>query len=199
MSHLDLYRLASSPSRGARSAGRLSRSRPDRLRGVARADRLPSCDDARVQVTLTHLGEERRRVEVARGLAMIVLGFDTADPSHGRGSVAWPMEPSCKPATIPRQEGGPGMPLGCCRLPTSSCRSRPWLGRWNGSLSGSVRARSQACASGSPLREALAQSLGVELVGVSSLRALAYGTGEARGTCPLVAGQRVGRDRCAPR
>ena len=31
---------------------------------------------ARVRVTLTHLGADRRRIEVAEG--MIVLGFDTA-------------------------------------------------------------------------------------------------------------------------
>ncbi len=39
--------------------------------------------DARVRVTLAHLGEDRRRVEVVQG--MIVLGFDTATRSTAVG------------------------------------------------------------------------------------------------------------------
>ena len=47
-------------------------------------------------------------------------------------------------------------------------------GTSSGSPSESDRERSRACASASPRREGLAQSLGVELVGVSSLLALSH-------------------------
>ena len=55
-----------SASGGSGAAGRLSRSRADRLRGVAGQDSAELAG-ARVRVTLAHLGEDRRRVEVVEG------------------------------------------------------------------------------------------------------------------------------------
>ena len=179
VSHLDLYRLGGPRARGSGAARRLPRRRADRVRGVARRTPRGSSRGARLRVTLSHRGGDRRRIEVARrgsAAAMIVLGFDTATRGDRGRRCASPTARTLRAARRPAAGRA-------SRARDAAARARARAARRGAGCRWSELERDRRRASGpgtfTGLRvgvataRGLAQSLGVELVGVSSLRALA--------------------------
>ena len=142
----------------------------DRFRGVAGAGHA-ELSSARLRVTLSHRGADRRRIEVVQG--MIVLGFDTATSSTavalrlGDGSTLQARDDPGqdeRPGHATRLLGMADELLGRASIGWRALE-RIAVGLGPGTFTG-LRV-------GVATARGLAQSLEIELVGVSSLRALA--------------------------